>query len=122
MARAILNHLCNPPADTMREFCQGDTSRGPYIFTYAKPASSLEPVPPPFLFVNLSDVDARAFGEFISAFQAQVKREDIADGARIESLRLKILPIVLKAARLIGPVAKAVADIVHSGGAGEPDK
>jgi hypothetical protein len=61
MARAILNHVCNPPADSMKDLCQGAMSGGPYIFTYAKPASGLEPVPPPFLFVDLSDINQQAF-------------------------------------------------------------
>jgi hypothetical protein len=114
MARGILNHICNPPADEMRELCQGDMSRGPYIFTYAKPASTLEPVPPPFLFVDLGDIDSRAYPEILSAFKAQVKRDDISDGSRIKSLRLRILNIALKASSFVGPVKKAIADIVHS--------
>jgi hypothetical protein len=113
MAGAILNHICNPPAEPIRELCQGDLSRGPYIFSYAMPGSTLEPVPPPFLFLDLSDVDPRAFGEIIAAFRAQVKREDISDGARINSLRLKILEIALKAGDFVGPVRKAIADILH---------
>jgi hypothetical protein len=116
MARALLNHVCNPPSDAMRELCAGDMSRGPYIFTYAHPASSLEPVPPPFLFVDLSDIDPKAFGEFISAFRAQVKRDDISDGARIGSLRLKILNIALMGAAWITPVQRAMSDIVHLSG------
>lgn len=114
ISRSILNHICNPPADIIRETCQGDMSQGPYIFTYSKPASSLEPVPPPFLFVDLSSIDVRAFGEFVSALKAQVKRDDISDGARINSLRLKILNIALKASDYVGPARKAVGDIVHS--------
>ena len=106
----------------MRELCAGDMARGPYIFTYASPASKLEPVPPPFLFVDLSDVDPRAFGEYVSAFRAQVKREDISDGERVNSLRLKILNIVLKASDQVGPVQKAIAGIVHSAGVGESGK
>ena len=97
-------------------------ARGPYIFTYAKPASKIEPVPPPFLFVDLSDVDPRAFGELVSAFRAQVKREDITDGARVNSLRLKILEVVLKASDIVGPVQKTVADVLHSTGIGELSK
>ena len=116
MARAILNHICNPPAEPVREVCSGDMSRGPYIFTYAKPASSLEPVPPPFLLVDLSEVHQQAFGEFVSAFKAQVKREDVTDGARINSLRLKLLDIVLKASDWVSPIQKSIADIVHSEG------
>jgi hypothetical protein len=114
MGRAILNHICNPPADKIKDLCLGDMSRGPYIFTYAKPASSLEPVPPPFLFLDLSDIPENAYGEFIAAFKAQVKREDISDGAKIHSLRLRLLPIVLKAADLVRPVKKAIGDILYS--------
>jgi Caspase domain len=114
MARSILNHICNPPADAVRNLCQRDMSRGPYIFTHAKPASALEPVPPPFLFVDLSDVHHRAFGEFAAAFREQVKREDISDGARINTLRLGILKITLKAGDLVVPIRKSIADIIHS--------
>ncbi len=114
MARALLNHVCNPPADSIRELCYGDLSRGPYIFTYASPASSMDSVPPPFLFVDLSDVHEQAFGELIAAFRSQVKRDDISDQARIRTLRLMILGIALTAADWVNPVEKAIADIVHS--------
>jgi hypothetical protein len=114
MARALLDHVCNPPADSVRRLCDGDLSRGPYIFTYASPASGMNSVPPPFLFVDLSNVHAQAFGEFIAAFRAQVKRDDITDQARIRTLRLTILDVALTAADWVSPVEKAIADIVHS--------
>jgi hypothetical protein len=114
IARSILNHICNPPADAIRDTCQGDLSNGPYIFTYAKPASSLEPVPPPFLFVDLTVVDPKAFGEYVSAFKAQVKREDISDGARINTLRLTLLNAAIKAGTLVEPIETAVKKIIHS--------
>jgi hypothetical protein len=113
MARAILDHVCNPPADSMKDLCQGPMAEGPYIFTYAKPASGLEPVPPPFLFVDLSNIRAEAFPEYVSAFRAQVKQEDVADGAKIHSLRLAILNIALTAAVLVDPIKNAVAGIVR---------
>jgi hypothetical protein len=114
IARALLNHVCNPPADSIRQLCDGDLSRGPYIFTYASPASSMDSVPPPFLFVDLSNVHEQAFGEFIAAFRSQVKRDDITDQARIRTMRLTILDIVLTAADWVSPVEKAIAEIVHS--------
>ncbi len=114
MARALLDHVCNPPADSIRRLCDGDLSRGPYIFTYASPASSMNSVLPPFLLVDLSNVHAQAFGEFIAAFRAQVKRDDITDQARIRTLRLTILDVALTAADWVNPIENAIADIVHS--------
>jgi hypothetical protein len=121
MGQEVLNHLCDIPAAEIEAVCEGDLSRGPYIFTYAKSASKISPVPPPFLFMDLSDVHERAFPEIIAAFKAQVKREDISDRAEIDTLRLKVLSIALKAADWIVPVKKAVADIVYSP-SGQPEK
>jgi len=120
MARAILNSLCNPPAPNIEGLCQGDLSRGPFIFTYAEPASKLVPVAPPYLLVDLRQVHPRAFAEFVSAFQAQVKGEDVNGGARLNTLRLKILNIALTAADWTTPVPKAVADIAYSVTASRP--
>lgn len=114
VGRAILDHICSSPADQVRALCEGDASRGPYIFTYERPASDMEPVPAPFLFVDLSDIRPGAFGEFVSAFRAQVKREDMSDGVRINTPRLAILNLALTAADWLPGVQKSVADIVHS--------
>jgi hypothetical protein len=123
LARLLLDHLCDPPAQEIKAVCEGDLSRGPYIFTYAKPASKVTPVPPPFLFMDLSDVHERAFPEIIAAFRAQVKRDDISDRAKIDTLRLKLLSIVLTAADFVAPVQKATADIVHiASGRADGDK
>jgi hypothetical protein len=113
VARSLRDHLCDPPAKEIRAVCEGDLSRGPYIFSYAQPASNITPVPPPLLFMDLSDVHERAFPEIIAAFKAQVKREDVSDGERINTLRLTLLNIALKAADWLVPVQKAVADIVY---------
>jgi hypothetical protein len=123
LARSLLDHLCNPPAKEIRPVCDGDLSRGPFVFTYANPASDVTPVPPPYLFMDLSDAHERAFPEIIAAFTAQVKRDDISDRAKIDTLRLKLLSIVLTAADFVAPVRKAMADIVHTvSGRAEGDK
>jgi hypothetical protein len=121
LARVILDHVCSAPPDSMRDLCRGDLSRGPFIFTYATPASNLANVPPPYLFVDLSDIHEKAFGELLSAFREQVKREDVSDGARINTLRLTILNIVLTASDWVVPVQKAIADVVHSTIADSPN-
>ena len=123
-ARAILAQICGFPPDDMREFCLTDVlSGGPYLFSYAGPASNRVPVPPPYLLVDLSNVDPRAYGELLSAFRAQVKREDMTDKARIATLRLYVLEIILQASNLVGPMRTAVGDlikeIVHTAEAGE---
>ena len=113
LASGLLAQICVEPAERLRELCAGDLSRGPYLFSYARPASTLFPIPPPYLFVDLSDVHERAFGEFISAYKAQVKRTDITDLKRIETMRLRLLSIVLTAADWVNPIKTAVAEIVH---------
>ena len=114
MARAILSHLCNPPPKPMKDLCKGPMSGGPYILTGARPASSLEPVPPPFLFVDLSDINPHAYPEFISAFRAVVKQEDVTDDGKLHSQRLKVLNLALTAADWIPKTKKSVVDIAHA--------
>jgi hypothetical protein len=121
-ATALLYHMCNAPHDNVRDVCGGAMSRGPYIFTYAAPASQMETVPPPFLFVDLSNVHPKAYAELIDAFRTQVKSDDITDGAKIKTLRLRLLDIFLRAADLVEPAQAAVANIVHSAGGGEDKK
>ena len=113
-ARAILNHLCTPPAKSMTSFCKGPMTGGPYILANARPASSLEPVPPPFLFVDLSDINPSAYSEFISAFRATVKQQDVTDDTKLDSLRLKVLNLALTAADWNPRVKKSIVDIVHT--------
>lgn len=113
MGRAFLAQICKEPADKVRRICGTDLSGGPYLFTYTRPASSLPLVEPPYLFVDLSKVHNRAFGEFIAAYKAQIKRTDYTDLKRINNLRLRMLNIVLTAADLISPMKDAIADILY---------
>jgi hypothetical protein len=114
MARTILAHLCNPPADDLSQLCEGDLSRGPFIFTYEKPASTFEPIQAPYLFVDLRDVHEHAFAEFVSAYQQQVKSENVNSGERLNTLRLKLLDLALNAADFVKPIPDALADAIHS--------
>lgn len=113
LARRVLAQICAAPSDALGYLCSSDLSRGPYLFTFARPASELSPVPPPYLFVDLSRIHPRAFSEFISAYKEQVKRSDYTDRERIDHLRLHVLNIILTAADWVGPVRGAVADTVY---------
>ncbi len=83
--------------------------------------SALSPVPPPYLVLDLSGTHVRAFREFITAYQEQVKRPNYPDRERIDTLRLRVLSIVLTAADWITPATSAIADILHMAtGKGDP--
>lgn len=113
LARQLLGQVCLEPPNALREVCATDLSRGPYLFTYSTPVSAVSPVPPPFLFVDLSNVHERAFKEFVAAYKEQVKRANFNDRERIDTFRLGILSIVLTAADWVGPIRGAVADTLH---------
>jgi len=112
--RALNSPVCNPPSAIIQDICKGDLSRGPFIFTYATPASKSEPVPPPYLLVDLRDVHERAMREFVAAYQEQIKRTAFSDRERLDTLRLRILTITLTAADWTSPFPRALADIVRS--------
>lgn len=116
MAINLLHRICASATGEVSELCRSDISQGPFLFTYAKPVTALNSVPPPYLIVDLRPVHERAFPVFISKFMEQVKSPDFADGKRIHSFKLRLLSIVLTAADWIEPVEKAVAGIVHSSG------
>jgi hypothetical protein len=120
LGQRLLAQICAAPAETIRDVCRSDLSQGPYLFTYALPASTLSPVPPPYLVLDLSRVHERAFGEIVSAYKEQVKRDDYTDLERIANLRLRLLSIVLTAADWMDPIKKAMADILHLAGREDP--
>ncbi len=117
-ARTFLYKVCNNATDNMKAFCASAFGRGPFLLTYSHPASKLSYMPPPFLFVDLSTVEEGAFSEYLEAYKGQVKREDITDGSRINTVRLKILSLILSGAGILNPVEKALAEILHVSGQG----
>ena len=116
-ARTLLTRICGTAGaskdNVFKNLCDTELTGGPYIFTYGAPASQLVPLPPPLLFVDLSDVGSNGFAEFIAAYASQVKRPDFSDRQKIDTFRLAILKIILNAATLSRPARAAVADIVH---------
>jgi hypothetical protein len=113
MAQTLLAQICTAPPEVIRGVCATDLSRGPYLFTYTYPASTRSPIPPPYLFLDLSRVHERTFGEFIATYKEQVKRSDYTDAERVNNLRLRLLSVVLTAADWIGPIKGAIADVLH---------
>jgi hypothetical protein len=121
-ARLLLDHLCDKPAEEVRQLCQNDLTGGPYILTYASKISDLSPLPPPFLFVDLTNVHQRAFGQFVSAYRSQVKSPKFSDRAKIDTFRLTLLNVTLTFADWVQPISAAVADIIHQANPKEKPK
>jgi hypothetical protein len=67
------------------------------------------------LFVDLSDIHERAFGEFIRAIKEQVMVADFTDRQKVDTLRLRLLDITLKAADWLDPIKEGIAEIVFVG-------
>jgi hypothetical protein len=122
LAQKLLVQICEAPAEVIRDLCATDLSRGPYLFTYVHPASTLSPMPPPYLVLDLSGVHIRAFDEFITAYKEQVMRSNYADRERIDTLRLRVLNITLTAADWIAPTMSTITDIVRMAKAGGSSK
>lgn len=119
IAHLLLNHLCDKPAPDVTTVCASALAGGPYLLTYTKKISDLSPLPPPYLFVDLTNVRPRAFSRFIAAYASQVKSATYSDRAKIDDFRLTLLNITLTAADWVLPINKAVAEIVHHSDAKE---
>jgi hypothetical protein len=117
-ARKLLYQICGNRPEAMASFCDSAFGQGPFLLTYMRPASALDTIPPPFLFVDLSSVQQGAFAEYVAAYKAQVKSEDVSDRSKIDTMRLKVLNLILAGTGLINPIETAVADILHSAGGG----
>jgi hypothetical protein len=113
LSRRILLLICLIHSEDISHICKGSLSDGPYLFTYARPIDKTKQLSPPILFVDLSNVHQQAFATFLDAYKQQIKREDITDGAKINSLSIKILSITLTARDWMPSIERAVADIVH---------
>ncbi|HZD54294.1 MAG TPA: hypothetical protein VE175_14690 [Woeseiaceae bacterium] len=114
-AQRLLLRLCIAPATRNPKLCSSGW-RGPYLLTLPEPLSAAETVPAAHLFVDLSDIHERAFGEFIRAIKEQVMQPDFTDRQKVDTLRLRLLDITLKAADWLNPIKEGVAEIVFLGG------
>jgi hypothetical protein len=117
LARSLLSRLCQSPVGSAATLCRTDLSLGPYIVTYPQPASAVDPLPKPYLLVDLSAVPPEAFGELVSAYKQQVQGPDFAGGERVNTLRLRLLNIFLTAADVLKPLLgdPSAAVSIHDG-------
>lgn len=113
-AERLLFRLCTESADSDPKLCASAWG-GPYLLTVPEPVSASAAMSPTRLLVDLSAVHERAFGEFIRALKEQVMRLDFTDRQKIDTVRLGLLDITLKAADWLNPIKEGIAEIVFLG-------
>jgi hypothetical protein len=111
-AQTFLYRMCPTKSSALPRLCSQGAHIGPYLFTYRRPASAMPEFEPPFLLVDLSHVDPAAFAEYFAAYKAQVQTDPTRDDG-VNSLRLKVLNLVMAGVGLLIPVKTAVADMLQ---------
>jgi hypothetical protein len=110
-AQRLLVRFCTGSVGGNPNLC-ASAWRGPYLLTLPEPLGASAALSPTYLVVDLSGIHERAFGEFIRAVKEQVMRTDFADRERLDTLRLRLLDITLKAADWLDPIKEGIAEIV----------
>jgi hypothetical protein len=108
----LIVRYCASPLNRNTAPCP-TSGQGPYLLTTTQPLSRLDTVPSPTLLLDLSDVHEKAFGEFIPAIKEQVMSPDFTDRRKVETLRLRLLSVILTAADVVVPIKKGVESILH---------
>jgi len=109
--------------DLFVRFCQSATQvnnsdcrlsgQGPYLLTMAQPLSHTNSIRQPSLLLDFSHVEEEAFGEFIQAFKDQALGPEFPDARKVETMRLRILQVIVKAANFIEPTGKGIKGILE---------
>lgn len=115
-AEMLLLNVCLSGAISLPDFCAGRSGHGPFLLTHERWLIGDEPVTAPLLVVDLSEVHQDAFGAFIRAVKEQVMLPEFNSGERLNTLRLRLLTIILDAAYELDPIKTSIAEIVSLGG------
>jgi hypothetical protein len=112
-SNTILEELCANPPNQIVNFCREPFGEGPFLFTYARPVSKMNSIPPPFLFFDFTDQDEAAFPDYIDVYEAVLKSDDFTDDSKLKTLRLRILDVYNRARAAAGPAAEGAVKLIH---------
>jgi hypothetical protein len=112
-SNAILEELCANPPKQISGFCREPIGQGPFLFTYARPVTKMNPIPPPFLFFDFTDHEEAAFPDYIEAYETVPKSDDFTDDSKLNTLRLRILDVFNRARAVAGPTTEGAIKLVH---------
>jgi hypothetical protein len=113
LSRSLIATICSSTSQEVKSICKTGLTLGPYMFTYVSPLKKNVKLSPPMLFVDLSPIQQGAFATLVDAYKEQIKRDDISDGQKINSLYIKILNVIEIAKVWTDPVEHAVGGVLH---------
>ncbi len=111
-SNTILDELCAKPPKQIAEFCHEAFGKGPFLFTYARPVSKMDPISPPFLFFDFTEHDEAAFGDYINAYEAVLKSDDFTDDSKLNTLQLRILDVYNRARTAADPTVEGAVKLI----------
>ncbi len=92
LASRLLLKICEAEASRSLDHCRsGVLTDGPFVVSYLAPIAQTDVVAPPYLFLDLTGINPKAYGEYIRALKAQVLSDDYAGGEKLNTVRLGIL-------------------------------
>jgi tetratricopeptide (TPR) repeat protein len=107
VANDLLTKSCASYRELNGKFC-GTLAQGPYLVTYAFPVSAYATLPHPYLIVDMSNVNPRAFHFFLEQVKMQVGNRDISDDRRVTATYTRMVSLALDASDVLDPITKAV--------------
>lgn len=113
ISKQLIDAICDKPLNEVNSLCLGDKNSGPYLITYASKIGNMRPLPPPFLLVDLTQVDESAFDTLVSCYLDQVQADKFDDRSKIDTFRNKLLTLILRSASSLEPISAALLGIVH---------
>jgi hypothetical protein len=111
-SNTILEELCIQPPKQIANFCHEPFGKGPFLFTYARPVSKMNPIPPPFLFFDFTTHDEAEFPDYIYAYEAVLKSDDFTDDSKLKTLQLRILDVYNRARGAAGPTVEGAVKLI----------
>lgn len=118
-AASLLVNLCVSAAGgDLPDYCLAGGG-GPYLLSHPERLTPDSGIAEPYLLVDLSDVHERAFGEFVRAVKEQVMLAEFNNREKLDTFRLQLLDVALKAGDWLIPVKDAVAGIITLAGSSD---
>lgn len=108
----LLTKICESSNVRDADVCKSNFSDGPYLVTSASALGEEGLLPNISMFLDLSRINQRAFGEFIDEYQAVVRVRG-TNRERLQSFRLRVLNVTLNADDFLDAGVREITQFVR---------